>query len=318
MNKISIIVPIYNVENYIVRCLNSIINQTYTNIEIILVDDGSPDNCPQICDEYAKRDSRIRVIHKANGGLSDARNAGMRIATGDWFGFVDSDDFVHPQMYEILLNNALTTNAELSVCDYCLTLEEEEGQFSLDNKVKVIDQPIYDFICNKAFSVNAWNKLYKRSLFNDLEYPVGLLYEDLATTYKVVNLAERVTVTDAKLYAYIQRSNSIMGSTRFMMKKDKVTIVREMWDFFEQSNLSAKREYLRATLEYCLSDVFNMLGSGTWKTNTNYRKALKEFVFTNNKIINIELNISFYRRTVLFLALLFPKITEVAFQLKKR
>ena len=114
--KISVIVPVYKVEKYLDRCVESIVNQTYKNLEIILVDDGSPDNCPVMCDEWAEKDERIRVIHKENGGLADARNAGMNIATGDYIGFVDSDDWIEPNMYEVLLKNALKYDADISRC----------------------------------------------------------------------------------------------------------------------------------------------------------------------------------------------------------
>ena len=315
MEKISIIVPIYNVEKYIRLCVDSIINQTYRNIEIILVDDGSPDECPKICDEYVGKDSRIRVIHKVNGGLSDARNAGMKIATGDWLGFVDSDDYIHPKMYEILLNNAKNTNSDLSVCNFDLVKESECCDFSLDGGVRLIEQPVREFLCNKVFSANSWNKLYKRQLFDGIEFPVGLLYEDLATTYKIVDRAERVVLSDDKLYAYVQRGNSIMNNTRFLMKPDKVSIVQEMWCFFDRKY---NDEDLKAgILEYLISDIFNMLGVNTWVENKPYRVYLNRFM--KGKWFHILKNrkLSAYRKMVMMFSCKFPHVMQLAFCIKR-
>ena len=132
MPKVSIVVPIYNVEKYLEQCIDSIINQTLKEIEIILVDDGSPDNCPQICDDYVKKDSRIKVVHKTNGGLSSARNAGIEIATGDYIGFVDSDDYIELDMYEKMYNIAIENNVDFVMSDYYSVSNEGKVRATLD------------------------------------------------------------------------------------------------------------------------------------------------------------------------------------------
>ena len=177
---ISVIVPIYKVEKYLHKCIDSILAQTYTNLEIILVDDGSPDNCGKICDEYAAKDSRIKVIHQPNGGLSAARNAGLDIATGDYIGFVDSDDYIAPDMYEKLYNALVKNDADMAICDYqrfgnelpydemSLTTEVITGLQAMEKQNTVI---------NCSFVV-AWSKLYKSFIFSNVRFPVGKINED--------------------------------------------------------------------------------------------------------------------------------------------
>ena len=174
--KISVIVPVYKVENFLDRCVESIVGQTYENLEIILVDDGSPDNCPALCDAAAAKDARIRVIHQKNGGLSAARNAGLDAARGAWIGFVDSDDYIAPEMYEVLYQAVQSTGADLALCDYAEV--DETGAPCL---------PPYTGLAQRIFTGRellkratntmaqpAWNKLYRRAIFAQLRYPEGI------------------------------------------------------------------------------------------------------------------------------------------------
>lgn len=217
--KLSIIVPVYNVEPYLRRCIDSILAQTFTDFELILVDDGSPDNCPAICDEYAEKDPRIVVIHKQNGGLSDARNAGLDIARGEYIGFVDSDDFIHKQTYEIAINAARKYNADIvqwKWVPYSL-LSEINGdiEFASDaNVVEIIDLPniaesYYPQICYKV-NASIWNKLYVRKIFEKIRFPKGLIYEDYHITLQILDRAQKLVITEEKLYYYYQRTGSIM------------------------------------------------------------------------------------------------------------
>ena len=214
---ISVIVPIYNVEKYLNRCIDSIIAQTYKNIEIILIDDGSPDNCGAICDEYATKDSRIKVIHKKNGGLSDARNAGIDIAKGKYISFIDSDDFVSRYFIETLYKCLVENNADISSLTHGVSFEDGD-----DDSVKFMNSD-NDFSCETVWPDDAieymfyqtiptgvqW-RLYKRAIFNELRFPVGYLYEDVATTYKAFMLAEKIVLIYANAYAYRHRTNSII------------------------------------------------------------------------------------------------------------
>lgn len=189
--KISVIVPVYKVEPYLSRCLDSIINQTYRNLEIILVDDGSPDHCGEICDEYARQDSRIRVIHKSNGGLSDARNHGIDVATGDYIAFVDSDDYVTTDMYEKMLARLEFDNSDMVVCNYYRfdegSVPPEYGYINLPDRVLSKDEAFDFYLQIGGDYVSAWNKLYKRGIFADLRYPTGKIYEDTFVICEVLN-----------------------------------------------------------------------------------------------------------------------------------
>lgn len=221
MNKpcISIIVPIYKVEPWLRRCVDSILSQTYSDLEIILVDDGSPDNCGAICDEYATIDSRVKVIHKPNGGLSDARNAGIAIAKGEYIGFVDSDDYIEPEMYERLLKAALEQHAKLSMCAfYC---ENDDGTMNELDAVSLIPDGVQGaealFVKlsegNGWFFTVAWNKLYHRSLLNDRFYPKGKYHEDEFVIAPLLWEAKKVACISFKGYHYVYlRKGSITGS----------------------------------------------------------------------------------------------------------
>ncbi len=211
---ISIIVPVYKVEEYINKCVDSIINQTYKNLEIILVDDGSPDNCPKICDEYAKKDSRIKVIHKPNGGLSDARNRGIKEATGEYIGFIDSDDYIDEGMYEYLYELIKKYDADISICGHRdVGLVNREGVVP-NEELKLNNIEALKILAEDGVIKNhAVTKLYKRSLFidNNIEYPVGKIMEDILTTYKLIEKSKVIVVGTKTFYNYLKREDSITG-----------------------------------------------------------------------------------------------------------
>lgn len=214
---ISVIVPIYKVEKYLKHCVDSVIAQTYNNLEIILVDDGSPDSCGKICDEYAKKDSRIIVIHKKNGGLSDARNAGMDICKGEYISFIDSDDFVSPYFIELLYRGICEYNCEISTVEHGVSFmdgQDDSVIFTNDRSQcyyeeikprEAIRLMMYQKLPNGA----PW-RLYKREIWDDLRFPVGWLYEDAATTHKTFMKATKMVIVHADIYAYRLRQNSII------------------------------------------------------------------------------------------------------------
>lgn len=217
---VSIIVPIYKVEPYLRRCLDSIVNQTYTNLEIILVDDGSPDGCPQICDEYAAKDNRIVVIHKENGGLSDARNAGLDICKGEYISFVDSDDLLDLKAMEYMLNTG--TDVDIVISNVKMFINDEE--ISNSNKThcnsssfKIIgSDDLLLRLCKDgdAYLRSAWGKLFKKELFFNIRFPKGKLYEDMYVNYRLYYKAFKSTFISIPLYYYRQnRPGSIMYKT---------------------------------------------------------------------------------------------------------
>lgn len=213
---ISVIVPVYKVEHYLDKCVESIIKQTYRNLDIILVNDGSPDECGDICDKWSKIDNRIRVIHKKNGGLSSARNAGLKIARGEYVIFVDSDDWIDKCLCENSILDAIESNADIVVFGYIKIHENR------NNQVLGIDCPFYKETINGAEGIKrliegkiqnyAWNKMYKRSLFNNVEYPEGRLWEDIGTTYRLFLNSDRIVLTNRVLYNYLIRSGSITNT----------------------------------------------------------------------------------------------------------
>ncbi len=211
---ISVIVPIYKVEAYLDRCVESIVNQTYRNLEIILVDDGSPDKCPEMCDQWAEKDPRIRVIHKQNGGLSDARNAGMDSAKGEYIAFIDSDDLVDIHYIAFLYQAIMEYDADISACEVC---EFPDGEFAANTEAVMPEVQLAtskDAIggllkgCN--FRAVAWNKLYRREVLENIRFEVGRLHEDEFFSFRVYDMAEKLTFIDVPLYYYRQRAASIM------------------------------------------------------------------------------------------------------------
>ena len=241
---ITIIVPIYKVENYLERCIKSILAQTYNNIEIILVDDGSPDRCPQICDQFQKVDSRIRVIHKKNGGLSDARNAGFEVSSGDLICFVDSDDYISVAYIENLYKIITLGNCDIAVCDFesvdTFKMEHGKNEDFLTKVTYCTGIEMMSHMYDDMFlqTVVAWNKMYKREILEGTCYPVGLIHEDEATTCKYLYKAKRVGYTPEKLYYYYVRPNSIMTSEVSAKKLDaKIMALQNRICFLTEKNL---------------------------------------------------------------------------------
>lgn len=207
---ISIIVPVYKVEPYLKRCVQSILAQTYPHWELILVDDGSPDRCPQMCDEFAAQDHRISVIHKANGGLSDARNHGLDASKGDYIFFVDSDDYIHSKTIEAMTGLSIGNNADIVQCSYIRGEEDCFPEIKESSKVSCFDKHAI-FSSPKQRPILC-AKLYKSHLWRNLRMPVGITHEDEATTWKLYYRSNRVIATDTPYYYYYKNPQGIMGS----------------------------------------------------------------------------------------------------------
>ena len=212
---ITIVVPVYKVENYLHRCVDSILNQTYTNFELLLIDDGSPDNCGEICDEYVRKDSRIFVIHQKNRGLSAARNTGINWfyeqGRSDYITFVDSDDWLHPEYLRALINGITENDVKISVCDLKRVITEST-HVSYDILEYELTSP-EDFLVNHFWQYNyACGKLYHKSVFENIQYPIGKNFEDAFTTYKALHKCERIAYTDLQLYYYFYNEQGISHS----------------------------------------------------------------------------------------------------------
>lgn len=203
---ISIVVPVYQVEAYLERCVESLRAQTYTNLEIILVDDGSPDRCPAVCDVYAEKDKRIRVIHQKNAGLSGARNAGIDIARGEYLAFVDSDDYVAPDFIQSLYDVLQETGCAIGQCRFSYVqgepLKSEPGSSFRIYRGESLMEQLYGPEEEATYFVVAWNKLYRRELFEQIRYPAGRIHEDEATTYRLFHEGKKLAFLDRALYGY--------------------------------------------------------------------------------------------------------------------
>ena len=224
---LSIIVPVYNVERYLPKCIDSILAQTFTDFELILVEDGSPDNCPALCDAAAAKDARIRVIHQKNGGLSAARNAGLDAARGEWIGFVDSDDYIAPEMYEVLYQAVQSTGADLALCDYAEV--DETGALCPPMHISLAEQVFTgrELLKNATDSMiqPAWNKLYRRAVFAQ-----GKLNEDLFLIPEVCLQIQKAVVVPKALYYYVQRGGSIMSGNKTLRHFDAAEAAQRYWD----------------------------------------------------------------------------------------
>lgn len=235
---VSVIIPVYGVESYLIKCIESICGQSYKNLEIILVDDGGIDSCPMICDQYAEKDSRIQVIHKKNGGLSDARNAGLEIHKGRYIFFVDGDDLIHPDTIKDLLNIAEKEEADIVECGFFIVDEKDIDIFIDARSDGQIERYGHDEAVEKIldyqFKIMAWNKLYRSELFEKIRFPVGKLHEDEFTIPYLVDECKKYIVCSDRYYAYVQRNDSIMAAKYDERRLDVLEAHQGRIAFFSQ------------------------------------------------------------------------------------
>lgn len=236
--RISVIIPVYKVEPYLDRCVRSIVEQTYQNLEIILVDDGSPDRCPELCDAWAEKDARIQVYHKPNGGLSNARNYGVARSTGEYIAFVDSDDYVAQNYIEYLYTLMIQTGAEMACCNF-RKVQGDDADFANQpaSKLEIMNgHNACLAMYQRVELIVAWGKLYRRERVLEHPYPVGRLHEDEAVTYKLLYECSAVAVGNQQLYAYYENSGGIMHNRGKKNEEDILLSFRERADFFRQMN----------------------------------------------------------------------------------
>ncbi len=330
MPTISVIVPVYKVEPYLKRCIDSILCQTFTDFELILVDDGSPDRCGEICDEYAKKDSRIYVIHKENGGLSSARNRGIdrafQSSDSKFLSFIDSDDYVHPSFLEYLYKALIENDVKISVCKYEIIHNEKEAFEKEQYSSYIVDAiSLYTDKNNYVYTINAWNKLYEKNLFKEMRYPLGKLYEDAFTTYKLLYEAGKVAMIDLPLYKYFVREGSIMHKKTYTVKDlDEIEAYRLQSEFFKDKHKGA---YLTAqsALIYQLGRYLGMARTQEnlkpfkkeWKTELKYviKENKKELDFSIMK--TPEVYSELYPVTIKICYLIKRIIAKIKRELKK-
>lgn len=232
MSIISVIVPVYKVEQYITRCIDSILAQTFSDFELILVDDGSPDRCGIICEEYAAKDKRIHVIHRENGGLSAARNTGLDWvfdnSDNQWIAFVDSDDWIHPQYLELLYNAVINEATLIGICRFVKVSSANGVDYALLNPQTMVIDSIEAYTHGgKGIYAYTWDKLYKKELWKDVRFPVGRNWEDTVTTYKTVLSVQKIVFVDANLYFYFINENGIVQQDWTPKKMDHLWAIKE-------------------------------------------------------------------------------------------
>lgn len=271
---ISVIVPVYNVSKYLDRCMNSLVNQTYKNLEIILVDDGSTDNSGTLCDLWAEKDSRIQVIHRKNNGLSQARNTGLDAATGDYITFVDSDDVLSPQLCQVLYD-ALGGDADISICDAEHIFEDKPYVFSISDDCETMNarQAILQLWYQKGFLPSAWGKLYRRHLFDGKQFTVGRIFEDIDIMHELFFDAKKIVYTHSRLYGYVHREGSITTKAFCPRDLDILLVVDKILHF-----ASDKPELLSAAKAYAVAAALrvylNAPKTAEFQEGTDRAKAL--------------------------------------------
>ena len=315
---ISVIVPIYNVEKYLPKCIDSIINQTYKNIEIILIDDGSTDSCGLICDKYKKIDNRIVVIHSDNNGLSSARNKGLDIAKGNYISFVDSDDYLETDMFLKLKNNMERNNSEISICNVYYVKDDNR---EIVNKISSNKEYVFDnkekFKCIQnefgSIIVYAWNKLYKRNIFDNIRYPEGRIYEDSYILCDILDKANKISFTLKPLYNYVYRENSIVNS--FSINHfDKIESFNKKIDFYNNEEYydmvyEEKKRKMNVLVAY-----LSKMKRYKIKNKEVFNKYYKELLDTNNDVKWKDAN----KKVKLFKIFRKPSINALAFLYRVR
>lgn len=288
---VTIVVPVYKVEKYIDRCIKSILNQTYKNLEIILVDDGSPDNCGKICENYAQKDKRIKVVHKENGGLSDARNAGISISNGKYISFIDSDDYIDPEYIELLYKTIKKDKSDMAISSHKViyengtVLEKATKEESILKPKEVLKRILYD----DGIDLSAWAKLYKIELFKEIRYPKGRLFEDAATTYKLVDKCEKISIISRSTYNYIIRGNSITNVNFSEKKMDLIISTEEMCNYVKKKYPDLEEATNRRLMYAYLSTLTQLVKSN--EKNENAEKKLYGYIKQNSKMILRDKNV---------------------------
>jgi glycosyltransferase involved in cell wall biosynthesis len=276
--KISVIVPVYNVEKYLNKCVDSIINQTYKDLEIILVNDGSNDRSGNICDEYEKKDNRVIVIHKENGGLSSARNSGLKISSGEFIGFIDSDDWIESNFFQLLIDGIVSNNADISVVHFVKVREFDKIEFTTETKKSWVcfnRNEAMEVLFNGNFiGYSAVNKLYRKKLFNKVIYPEGILMEDKATTYKLIHNSNRVVINTSQKYHYYLRDNSIIRS-KFNQKNFDSFIIHEEIIKFIDINYPNLSDLIRARYVYAAIRMLLVMFSSNHNKNIDIERCMQ-------------------------------------------
>lgn len=304
---ISVIVPVYNVEKYLKKCVDSITSQTYKNLEILLVDDGSTDSSGQICNEFEKNDARIKVIHKKNGGLSDARNAGLDRAKGQYYAFIDSDDYIQDNTIEIMLNAIKKNKSEIAVCNMIRFLEEGETvQFYCPTDHEVLYQGNQRYKTLNQPSV--CNKLFEAELFEGIRFPKGKYYEDTFVYHEVLYRANNIVLTGTDSYWYLSREDSIVGQPQYTERYfDFIEAVYKRADFLLKHDVQPYAKEACLSLYAAIANAESNIEENT-KTIEKFSIARKQYTLAYNELMKTKNQIGIKQKLRLMLLKYFPKL----------
>lgn len=311
---VSIIVPIYNAKKYIRDCVESLLSQTYHNLEIILVDDGSTDGSEKLVNDYAKSDKRIKVVHQKNMGLSDARNTGLKHATGKYVTFVDSDDRIEPDMIESLLNALIDSHAEIAICSFKEIYPNGKTKGFSHNYPKQVfttEQALANMLQENGFMVSATMKLFPTNYFKNTKFPTNRLHEDVGTTYKLIIKADKIVFIPNEYYIYVHHDNSIINQTFNERKFDLIELTDQMCDDIDQHYPDLKDVTNKRRMRARFSVLRQIpLNHPKTKEIVDYLKNHQGFIANNEKATKTD-------KLALKLALMNPKLFQLAYRLFK-
>lgn len=313
LHKVSVVVPIFKVEKYLRKCVESIVNQSYSNLEVILVNDGSPDTCGEIADQYAEIDNRVIVVHKENGGLSDARNCGMQYVTGEFLIFVDSDDWIDPYMIETLVDACLTYKADAVQSAFYYAYENyllfDNRYYSQNDSPVVLNNQtlMYELVVNERVKNFAWGKLYKTHLIQDLPFDKGVLFEDVFWAHKVMHRVNRYVILHEPMFYYYQRNDSIV-STYTPRNLDILKGLKQRHSFLEENYKDFVYESYKLIFKTSLQHYLLLLRNKDKDKKGLYRKEIQKYIRENYQELRLAVKHDMKLKTQLYLFKIHPYI----------